>query len=88
MLLVGGQLEVVQFFISQLHCDPMCRGRWDRTPLHNASQEGQVDVVKYLIEEGQADPSCQDENGVHPPSPSCKKGPIPCSQVPDTGEAV
>ena len=52
----------------------MCRGQWDRTPLHHACEKGHLDVAKYLVEEGKADPSCQDENGVTPLRLATKNG--------------
>ena len=48
-----GHLEgIVQFFISDLKCDPSVPGgQYDRTPLHAAAECGHLKIVKYLINE-------------------------------------
>ena len=69
-----GHLAVMEFFINQLHYNPMCIGQLDRTPLHHACEKGHLDIAKYLVEEGKADPSCQDENSVTPLHLATKNG--------------
>ena len=65
---------MIKFFISQLNCNPNIAGRWGRSPLHCAAQEGQLDVVKYLIEEEKCPPICCDDKNVTPLHLSAKHG--------------
>ena len=58
--------DTVQYLISERGCDPMCKGRYHRTPLHWACQNGRLDLVKYLIEDLEVDSSCQDVNDATP----------------------
>ena len=49
-------MDIIKFFISEMHCDPECRGHCGGTPLHLSSEKGHLDVVKYLISEVKVDP--------------------------------
>ena len=50
----------MQYLISERGCDPMCRGWYGRTPLHDACQAGKLNVVKYLVGDVKVDVSCRD----------------------------
>ena len=58
----NGHLEVVQFFIEEMKCDPTAMNNLGETMLHLASQSGHVDIVKYLVDTHHCDPLCQDFN--------------------------
>ncbi len=41
-------VHVITFLVISPHTD--ARGKWDRTPLHDACVNGHIQVVKYLVE--------------------------------------
>ena len=43
-----GHLQVVQYFLDELESDVSVRGQYERTLLHNASQNGHLDNSKVL----------------------------------------
>ena len=63
----GGQVEVVDFLISQKNCDPGVLGQWGRTPLHCACEMGNTAVARVFLESsGYDNTSCRDEAGLTP----------------------
>ena len=45
---MGGNLEVVMFFIEELNCSPDTLGQWNMTPLQMALHNNHSDIAKYL----------------------------------------
>ena len=69
-----GQLEIVQFFISELGFDSDTRGEFKRSLLHDAAQGGHLHIVTYLIEDLKLDPPCVGEDKVSPIHLAAKYG--------------
>ena len=64
---MGGQVEVVDFLISQKNSDPGVLGQWGRTPLHYACEMGKSAVARVFLESsGYDNTSCRDEAGLTP----------------------
>ena len=62
LAVMKGHLYLVQFFTSDLNCDPnIPGGQYGRTSLHYAARFGHLHIVKYLIDEQGCNPSCLDE---------------------------
>ena len=40
-----GQLVVVKYLITEQHCDPNSRGKYGRTPLHCACENGHMEII-------------------------------------------
>lgn len=59
--------------IEEMHCDPNCRGKWKRTPLHTACIDGHMDVIKYLVEKHHCDPASVDHDHNTPMHLACVK---------------
>ena len=53
-------LDIVQFFISDQHCDPNIPSDFGGTLLHYAAMKGHMDVAKYLTVEKHCDPVSRD----------------------------
>ena len=63
----NGHLEVVKYFIIELHCDPMVREtEYGHTPLHFACCCGHLNIAQYLIREEHCNPSCENNDGKTP----------------------
>ena len=58
----NGHLEVVEYFIVELLCNPMDRNKYDCTPLHYACGNGHLNIARYLIREEHCNPSCENNN--------------------------
>ena len=67
-------LEVVKFFVNNLHYDPKSKNELGRTPLHHASEGGHLDVVKYLVDTHYCDPLCPDTDIITPLHSAAIKG--------------
>ena len=47
------RLDILQYLVGELKCNPNYLGMWNRTPLHDASQRvNNLPVVEYLVEHG------------------------------------
>ena len=63
----NGHLEVVKYFIEELHCDSMNIGNdFGDTALHYACGNGHLNVTRYLIKEEHCAPSCTNMFGNTP----------------------
>ena len=70
---VGGSLPVVQYLITEQHCDPATPGVNNTTPLHYACIGGHKNIVQYLITELGCDPIISNINGL-PLHTACRHG--------------
>ena len=58
-----GHLNIIQFFTSELNCDPnILGGPFDETPLHAAAASGHLKIVKFLVEELKCPPDIQGQH--------------------------
>ena len=49
----NGRLDILQYLVGELKCNPNYLGMWNRTPLHDACQRvNNLPVVEYLVEHG------------------------------------
>ena len=72
---LNGHLEVVKYFIVELHCDPMDKNNsYGRTPLHFACYHGNLNIAQYLIREEHCNPSCENNGGYTPLHYACRDG--------------
>ena len=69
-----GQLEVVQYFINEQHCDPMNKDFCEYTLLHYASHLGHLNIIQYLFNELNCNLSCETEFGDTPLQLACYNG--------------
>ena len=76
----NGHLEVVKYFIVELHCDPMDKNEYGRTPLHNACYHGNLNIAQYLIREEHCNPSCESNDGKTPLHDACSNGHLNIAQ--------
>ena len=67
----NGHLEVVEYFITEQHCDPMDKNKNGSTPLHIACIHGHFSIVQYLISETHCNPSCVNDIGSSPLHNAC-----------------
>ena len=66
MAAIVGNVQALEYFITDSNCNPACPGPLGLTPLHLASQDGHLNAVKYLVIEQQMEPLCEDEYGNTP----------------------
>ncbi|XP_071084672.1 inversin-B-like [Haliotis cracherodii] len=59
---MGGDVETVKFVLSQNVRNVNSRGRWSRTPVVAAAENGRKEVIEVLVSDG-ADVSLVDDNG-------------------------
>ena len=71
---VGGSLPVVQYLITEQHCDPATPGPNNTTPLHYACIGGHMNIVQYLITELGCDPIVPNIDGSLPLHIACRYG--------------
>ena len=76
----NGHLEVVKYFIVELHCDPMDKNCIGRTPLHYACYHGNLNIAQYLIIEEHCNPSCENNDGYTPLHYACRHGHLNIAQ--------
>ena len=69
----GGALDVLKYFFKK-NCDPSCKGRKGREPLHSACFSGKSDIVDYLVDHHRVDVSCKDHDGATPLHLAAKGG--------------
>ena len=62
-----GNFEMVKYFITELHCNPMEGDIHGNTPLHYACSHDNLNIVRYLISEAGCYPSCEN---------NCNKAPL------------
>ena len=84
----NGHLEVVKYFIVELHCDPsdnknqyggeLNDAGW--TPLHYACRYGYLNIAQYLIREEHCNPSCENKYGYAPLHYACIDGHLNIAQ--------
>ena len=67
-------MDVIQYLITELGCDPALPDNNGDMPIHNACRGGQLCVVKYLITEEQCDPNSRGQFGRTPLYYACKIG--------------
>ena len=67
-------LNIVQYFISEHHCDPLTKNKWDQTPLHLACIYGDLSIVQYLIKDQHCDPMTKDKWDLTPLHYACQYG--------------
>lgn len=73
----SGALQVVKFFLEEVHCDPNCsKCLFDMTLVHVAAQNGQLEVLKYLASM-QADFRLPDVSGENVLHKAALKGDLP-----------
>ena len=46
---LSGHLNIAQYLISEVHCNPSCENNDGETPLHHAYRNGIVNIAEYLI---------------------------------------
>ena len=63
---LSGQLEVVDYLISEHHCDSNTLGWTGRTPIHKAAEGGHLKLVKHLINKYNCQPDSVDAHGDTP----------------------
>ena len=63
LAVMNGHLDLVQFFTSDLNCDPNIPRRVGlvETPLHYAAEFGHLHITKYLTDDQGCNPSCLDD---------------------------
>ena len=71
---VGGSLPVVQYLITEQHCDPATPGLKNTTTLHYACLGGHINIVKYIITEHNCDPMCESIDKRTPLHYACEGG--------------
>ena len=69
-----GHLNVTNYLIAELNCDPNSRGMHGITPLHCASGGGHLKIIQYLISEHKCDPKTPDSDGDLPLHIACING--------------
>ena len=69
-----GHLNIVQYLISELHCDPMTNDDNSETPLHYTCHYGHLNIVQYLINEQHCDPKTTNKNSWTPLHNACQNG--------------
>ena len=77
---LNGHLEVVKYFIVELHCDPMDKNSNGWTPLHYACTNGHLNIAQYLIREEHCNPSCENKYGSTPLHDACANGHLNIAQ--------
>ena len=70
---MGGNLDIVQFLVNTIGCDPMSTGNC----LHLAAEHGHLNVVKYLLEEVGSDVNPVDVHGKSPAYLAAEGGHLP-----------
>ena len=77
----NGHLEVVKYFIVELHCDPMDKNNsYGWTPLHIACANGHLNIAQYLIREDHCNPSSEKKYGETPLHLACRYGHLNIAQ--------
>ena len=66
MLHKGGHLNIIQYLITELGCDPTTPSNNGALPLHIACHNGHLNVAKYFITEQKCDPNSRDQDGWTP----------------------
>ena len=54
--------NIVQYLISEEHCNPSCEDKNRETPLHYACQRNQPHIVQYLLSTGRVNPLVKDKH--------------------------
>jgi len=71
---MSGQLDVVQYLISDLGCDPLTRDKEGYTTLHSAVAGNQVRVITFLLDVSQFIVFSVSVTGLTPVLLACKEG--------------
>ena len=70
----GGHLDVVEYLIDELGCNPHIADEQQLTPLHYASAGGHLHVMRYLISKHNCNPQCVGNHGPTPLHLACLFG--------------
>lgn len=70
----NGQLNVVEYFVSELGCNPADPGNKGNTSLHFAALGGHLAIVQYLLSDGGVEALCQTDRGITPLHYACFLG--------------
>ena len=70
----GGHMNIVQYLITELGCDPVVPNIYGSLPLHIACRHGHLDVTKYLITEQNCNPMCENKDKWTPLHYACQGG--------------
>ena len=57
VLAPNGHIDIIQYLIRELGCDPALTDNYGDMPIHEACLDGQLSVVKYLITKQHCDPN-------------------------------
>ena len=63
---IHGHLDIVQFLVCEIGCDPVSTDSEGQSCLHLAAQHGHLPVMRYLLEEVGCDMTLVDEHGRSP----------------------
>ena len=63
---IYGHLNIVQYLISELHCNPSCVNNSGYTPLHLACYFNHAHIVQYLLSTGHVNPLAENKDGHTP----------------------
>ena len=63
---IHGHLDIVQFLVCEIGCDPVSTNSGGQSCLHLAAQHGHLPVMRYLLEEVGCDMTLVDEHGRSP----------------------
>ena len=58
----GGHLNIIQYLITELGCDPTTPSNNGTLPLHIACHNGHLNAAKYLITKQKCDPNSRDQD--------------------------
>ena len=64
-------LNIIQYLISEAHCNPSCENNDGNTPLHLTCRYGHLNIIQYLISEANCNPSCENNDGDTPLHLAC-----------------
>ena len=63
---IHGHLDIVQFLLCEIGCDPVSTNSEGQSCLHLAAQHGHLPMMRYLLEEVGCDMTLADKNGRSP----------------------
>ena len=70
MLLEGGHMNIIQYLITELGCDPeYSKHQWQSPTTQLLCSNGHLDTTKYFVTEQNCDPNIRDQHESTPLHP-------------------